>query len=137
MAALETKRRQYARLEGHLARAVEANPDAALGRLQLGDTLRLQGKLEAARAQYLKAAALYENCTEVYLKLARTAEALNRPEEARSHLDMALRIAPDDPHVIALATRLSGCGGGAAETSERLRRAVERPALRREGVFGR
>jgi len=135
LAALESERSRYARLEGHLKRAVRANPTASVERLRLGDTLRIQGKLPEAREQYLKAVALDEYCLEGYLKLARVAEARNLPAEARSHLDMAMRLAPDDIRVSALASRLSGVGGGAAETAARFRQAAEDPNPSREGLF--
>lgn len=77
--------------------ALELDEGYVEARANLGCLLVEQGELELAVAAFEGALAFHEDYPDVHYHLARTLDDLDRPEEAKSHWEAFLRLAPDNP----------------------------------------
>lgn len=78
-----------------IRQAIERNPDDPTFRNNLGEALRLSGRLTDAMAQYEKAIALKSDYAEPYLNWGLALAHLGRHVEARASFRKALEVRPD------------------------------------------
>jgi Flp pilus assembly protein TadD len=95
----------------HWARAVAINPGHAAARLNLGNTLREDGRLDAAIAQHRAAAQLWPQSAPVQNSLGLSLARAGRHDEAVGHYNRAITLQPAfvEPYLnLALAFRALG-----------------------------
>ena len=116
-----------ASIDNHTS-AVELAPNDYLSRSNLGDALWIAGRAEDARREFETAEAMAEEALGVnpndpftMMDLAWIRAILDKPEAARTLMDRALELAPDDPYthyIDALVLLRAGNRGAALDALE-------------------
>ncbi len=95
-----------ARAAAEFERATRDRPDHAMAWFNLGQCRRESGDKEGAVAAFRRAVEYKPHLAAAHLALARLLHGMKRPDEARRHLDLAERLAPDDAEVSGLRREL-------------------------------
>lgn len=86
----------------HLRQVLRSEPDDDMALALMGLSQALLGNYEAAISAYLRAAALDPDVPWYLHNIGHLLDvALNRPEEARRHLELASELEPDHPEIAA------------------------------------
>ncbi|MBN1590058.1 MAG: tetratricopeptide repeat protein, partial [Pirellulales bacterium] len=86
--------------------AIELDEDYVEARANLGCILAEMGQLDLAVAALRGALAYHADYPDAHYHLARTLDRLGRPEDARNHWQVFLRLAPDSPWADQARTRV-------------------------------
>lgn len=84
----------------HFEKALELNPNDSRIRLQYGNILVNQGRLDAGWQQWNQAIQLDPLSAATHLSMVNALPSMGRWKEAMSHLDRALELEPDNPQVL-------------------------------------
>ncbi len=136
LAGVYTRLKLYDRAAEELETVIDLNPASATGHVRLGDLLRRQGKLEAAKTEYLAALAISPKGPEAFVGLAHVALDGQKPEEAAAAVDTALGMAPDNAAVLALAGELANRSGNFAEAATRFKQALDKDPKCADALYG-
>ncbi len=118
------------------AAAVEALPESARARVNLGTTLGLLGDSEAAKAQYREALKLAPDNPTAHFNLGSLLAREGTATEAVRHLRLAVAVDEDDPGARVELARVLKQSGQPAEARQHYARAVELDPLNEEARLG-
>jgi arylsulfatase A-like enzyme/tetratricopeptide (TPR) repeat protein len=97
--------------EQALRKALQVSPNHWRARFNLGSVLRRMGRYEEAAAELTELAASQPRVAEVHLELGDLyAGPLDRPQQARTHYQAVLRIAPQHPRAEEIRALLTTLG---------------------------